>query len=176
VQISIQSYVIFFFQIQHKIYSMLQKMILFYTHEKNSIRYLSISTHAGRPKLKMVTNCFRTIIFMWPMRRLNMHLGGHNFCLLGFGRVGKGVLFFLFPMCSHQVSKGVPKIPPHFYPIYYGKSWAFIYKTIKVGWREPHTCFYFGQCPMFQKNWWWANKSGSFQLKKKLWVHTQLIN
>ncbi len=124
-QISIQSYVIFFFQIQHKIYSMLQKMILFYTHEKNSIRYLSISTHAGRPKLKMVTNCFRSIIFMWPMRSLHMHLGGHNFCLLGFGRVGKGVLFFFF-FCSQCVPikfpKVFPKYPHTFYPIYYGKS------------------------------------------------------
>jgi hypothetical protein len=69
-----------------------KKWFCFYTHEK-ATRYLSISTHARRPKLKIVTNCFRTIIFMWPMRRLNMHLGGHNFCLLGFGRVGKGVLF-----------------------------------------------------------------------------------
>jgi hypothetical protein len=40
-----------------------KKWFCFYTHEK-ATRYLSISTHARRPKLKMVTNCFRTIIFM----------------------------------------------------------------------------------------------------------------
>jgi hypothetical protein len=29
-----------------------------------------------------------------------------------------------------------------------------------------------GECPMFQKNWWWANQYGPFRKpKKKLWAH-----
>jgi hypothetical protein len=27
------------------------------------------------------------------------------------------------------------------------------------GQKEAPLCFYFGKCPMFQKNWCWANQS-----------------
>jgi hypothetical protein len=125
-----------------------KKMILLYTHEK-ATRYLSISTHAGMPKLKMVTNCFRTIIFMWPMRRLDMHLGRHNFCLLGFGRVGKGVCFFsvpnVFPSSFQRCSQNTPTLLSH---ILWQKLNFHIY-NYKCGLKGNH--IYFGQCPMFQK-------------------------
>ncbi len=79
---------------------------------KRQLSTCQLGTHGGRPKLKMVTNCFRTIIFMRPMRRLDMHLGRHNFCLLGFGRVRKGVLFFF---CSQCVPIKFPKAFPKYH-------------------------------------------------------------
>jgi hypothetical protein len=43
------------------------------------------------------------------------------------------------PRCSQS-------IVPRFNLICFGQSWIVIYIP----------CFYFGDCPMFQKNWWWA--------------------
>jgi hypothetical protein len=116
-----------------------------------------IATHSVRygyyqPKPKMVKHNFRTIIFMWSMRRLNMHLGRPNLFSFGFG--GSGV--FAFPISSHYIplkfamcSCRCSLIAPHFIPYVLPKV-ELLYKVInyKAGLKGNTSILL---CPMFPK-------------------------
>ncbi len=94
-----------------------KKWFCFFILMKRQTRYLSIGTRACRPKLKMVTNCFRTIIFMWPMRRLNMHLGGAQFLSFRFWKGGERSFVFSVPnVFPSSFQKVFPKYPHTFMP------------------------------------------------------------
>jgi hypothetical protein len=52
---------------------------------------------------------------------------------------------------------------------------------IFLGVREAYLGFYVGECPRFQKYWWWANQMAHFKeeggKKKTYWcIHPSLIN
>jgi hypothetical protein len=135
----------------------------------------------------MVTNSFGNKSFMQPTRRLNIHSWGVQFFFFwGGGWAGffSPLVLNMFSWSSHGVPQG-PKlflgtfpIAFHFYPhtvcpkfnshVYKLKRQAIgehnYFYFVTRGWKR---CFYWGECPMFQKNWWWTNQYGSFQKKRK---------
>jgi len=57
-------------------------------------------------------------------------------------------------------------------------TWGGGIQTSNLG-REANLSFCLGECPMFQKYWWWAQSNGSFWGKKQKTnktVHPSLIN
>jgi hypothetical protein len=68
----------------------------------------------------MVMNGFRTIIFMQPMRKLNVHLRKINFYLF-FGFGGLGRIFVVLNVFPKMFPKMFP-IPSNFYPICFAQG------------------------------------------------------
>ncbi len=70
--------------------------------------------------MQKMTTILRTLIFMWPMRRLDMHLIWPNFFFFWlWGKCWKKI-FLLTAIWFYQIPKKFLKmfsIAPHFYPI-----------------------------------------------------------
>lgn len=145
----------------------------------------------------MVIDSFKTIIFMRPMWRLDIYSGGPSFFLLGSKGGGRGIFLFSHILnvflSSSLVFQMFPKmipIEPHFYSIFFGQSWTFMYTNNKGGRLGVGVCgggqpkgstsvllLRATQC--FKKQIWWALKLKWLlqQENKKTFGQTsQLIN
>ncbi len=126
------------------------KYLSFHNSSSFALKYFFWQSHTLTHPLflsecgqKMVMDSFKTKIFMQPMSLTNMHEGPGFFCFV-FGccvlKEGSRVCAFVFVLagliCSDWVLNWFPSslqafpkmfpIAPHFYPIYFGKSWSLV--------------------------------------------------
>ncbi len=134
------------------------KKKLWATHELINMNHtlLPMSHTIWAPPIRAGRRCWQTLldieVFMQPMRRPSMHSWGVQFFffLSGvWGGIFWGAFFFspLFPMCSHHVPMGFPKmfpIAPQFYPIRFCCS-----TPIYINWKGRPLSHWVAHCSYF---------------------------